>query len=474
VRFRLSEIAAATGGVVVGPDVVIHGVSIDSRDLPVGALFVPVVGGRDGHDFILAAIERGASAYLSDRPPPDGVPPTVSAVQVPDTARALTAIGRVARDRLDVRVRASGGSADVVGITGSVGKTSTKDLLAAILATTFRSAASVRSFNNELGVPLTLANAPDGVDVVVVEMGARGTGHIAELCEVARPTIGIVTAVEMVHTEHFGALDEVAAAKAELVEALPATGTAVLNADSPLVAAMADRTAARVLRFGGSSDGRSSDAGSRPDLWASNVITDADLRSRFRLHSPWGAVDVHLGVRGAHNVANALAAAGAALVCGVDLAGVATGLARAQLSPWRMELTILASGARVLNDAYNAGPASMASALQALAALGADRPVAVLGEMAELGADAPAVHRQVAQLAESLGIRVVALASADYGPSAAHAADLVEARALLAEGGPLGPGDAVLVKGSRVAGLERLAALLLAEAEIEIEIEPDA
>ncbi|MGZ4704745.1 MAG: UDP-N-acetylmuramoyl-tripeptide--D-alanyl-D-alanine ligase [Acidimicrobiales bacterium] len=443
------EIAEVTGGRLVGPDLAVRGAAIDSRELTDGQLFVPIIDERDGHDFTAAAVERGASAYLSSRPVafPDV---DVAAIEVADTAAALVTLGRHARGRIG----AVPGFAAVVGITGSVGKTTTKDLLRAALGETFPTAASVRSFNNELGVPLTLINAPDRTQVTVVEMGARGSGHIAMLCDIARPTVGVVTTVEMVHTEMFVDLADVAATKGELIEALPADGTAVLNVDNPLVAAMADRTGARVLRF--ATAGRS-DA----DVWAETVTVDVDLRPVFRLHSPWGAVDVHLGVRGGHNVTNALAAAAVALAVGVPLDAVAEGLGRVEVSPWRMDLQTTASGTRVLNDAYNAGPASMAAALRSLDALDATHPVAVLGVMAELGEGSAEAHRQVADLAEDLGVQVIAVAAPDYGPAADHVPDIDAARTLLHAAGPLGAGHAVLVKGSRVAGLERLAALLL-------------
>ena len=478
-RLRAAEIAAATGGRLVGPDVPVEGASIDSRDLVPGSLFVPIVDARDGHDFVGAALERGAAAFLTSRPLDQLVGVAVddvTAIVVTDPAAALLALGRAARARLDGPDRpdrsgqAAGPdpSAAVIGITGSVGKTTTKDLLAGVLATTFRTSASPRSFNNELGVPLTLVNTPDGTQAVVVEMGARGRGHIALLCEVARPTVAVVTTVEMVHTQLFGDLGEVAAAKAELVEALPPDGAAVLNADNVLVSAMADRTAARVLRFsatGATSAGGAS--GPAPDLWVSDVELDDELRPRFRLHSPWGDADVRLGARGRHNVTNALAAAGAALVAGVPIERVADGLAGAALSALRMDLRTAPSGARILNDSYNAGPASMAAALAALTALGADRSTAVLGVMAELGDDGPAEHRAVAELAAGLGVRVIAVAAPDYGPTVEHAADPQQALARLDGAGELGPGDAVLVKGSRVAGLELLAAALVGEPATE-------
>lgn len=445
-KLRASEIAHATGGALVGPDVVVDGAAIDTRALEPGQLFVPIVAERDGHEFIGAAIDAGAAAYLTEQEPVS-VPGT--AVVVTDTTAALQALGRHARSKLD---------AHVIGITGSVGKTTVKDLLSAVTRTRFATSASVRSFNNELGVPLTLVNAPDGTEVLVVEKGARGRGHIAELCRITSPTIGVVTRVAAAHTELFGTLDDVAAAKGELVEALPPDGVAVLNAADPRVSAMADRTSARVLRFGEGGD-----------VVASGVVLDDELRARFRIDTPWGAVDVRLAVRGAHQVDNALAAAAAGLAAGVEVGDVAAGLAEAIASPWRMELTRLRSGLLVLNDAYNANPESMRAALQSLLALDAERRVAVLGPMAELGDRAADDHREIGDLALASGVRVIGVRVP--GESAfdelveAYGGDTVDSIPEAAEQlRGLGAGDAVLVKASRVAGLERILELLEAPA----------
>ena len=426
----MSEVARATGGRLEGTDVAVAGASIDSRSIGPGQLFVPVVAERDGHDFIAAAIQAGATGYLTTRPAPE--PGDAAAVVVPDTVAALGALGRHVRSGLD---------AHVVGVTGSVGKTSVKDLLAAALAARWRTAASVRSFNNELGVPLTLLNAPAAVEALVVEMGARDIGHIKALCDVAAPTVGIVTRVAAVHTEVFGTVEEVAAAKGELIEALPAHGVAVLNAEDPRVAAMARRTEARVVSFGAGGDVR-----------AESVTLDGELRPSFRLASPWGGEEVHLAVRGAHMVDNALATAAAALACDVPLAGLVEALAGAALSPWRMELLPARDGGVVLNDAYNANPTSMAAALRSLAALPAERRVAVLGVMAEIGATSDEEHRAIGVLARELGVEVVAVAVPAYGGRLV--ADLDAAADAVGE---VGTGVAVLVKASRVAGLERLA-----------------
>lgn len=410
-------------------------------------MFAALRAELDGHDFVAAAFERGAALALVDRRGGEGSSapwsgPVIEVVSVPD---ALAEVARIAREALPDRV---------VGVTGSVGKTTTKDLLANVLARRFRTVASERSFNNELGVPITLANAPDGTEAAVVEMGARGHGHIRHLCELARPTVGVVTVVEGVHTEVMGSIDRVGLAKRELVEDLPADGAAVLNAGDPNVAAMAAHTSASVVMFGG-------EGTTLGDVHAADVTIDDGLRAGFVLHSPWGSASVHLGVRGAHNVTNALAAAATGLWLGVDVGEVAAGLAEPPASPWRMELVESEAGLRVLNDSYNAGPASMAAALRALAALplpDGGRRVAVLGIMAELGEEGPDAHRHVAALADELGIHVLAVGCDLYGvqdrvPGADAALEVVESL-------ELGGSDAVLVKGSRVAGLERVAAAL--------------
>ena len=300
-----------------------------------------MVAERDGHEFIGPALANGAGAYLTGGPIEGG-----TAIVVDDTVRALQAAGRFARTKLPN---------PVFGITGSVGKTSVKDLLASILSERLVTAASAQSFNNELGVPLTLLNAADGTQAVVVEMGARGVGHIAHLCDIAHPSVGIVTRVAAVHTSEFGSIEEVARAKGELVEALPARGIAILNAEDPRVAAMARRTSATVITFGEGGD-----------VQAEDLTMDDDLRPTFVLASPWERAQVTLMVRGRHQVENALAAAAAGLAEGIGAAAVVRGLERGSLSRWRMELVAAPSGAVVLNDAYNANPTSVAAALDSL------------------------------------------------------------------------------------------------------------
>jgi UDP-N-acetylmuramoyl-tripeptide--D-alanyl-D-alanine ligase len=423
--FRSRELAAHLGGQLVGPDVSIEGASIDSRTIRAGQLYVPIVAARDGHAFIPSALAAGAPAYLTAQDPVGA-----TAIRVDDTAAALLRLGALARDRV-------GGA---VGITGSVGKTTTKDLLAGCLASTFPTTASAASFNNELGLPLTLLNAPEAARWVVLEMGARRAGDIERLAEVARPDVGIVTSVAMAHVEYFGDLDGVARAKGELVAALPPAGLAALNFDDPRVRGMASLSACPVLGYA---------VGADADVRAEDVALDPDLRARFRLSSPWGQTEVRLALRGVHQVANALAAATAALWCGVPIETVAAALGERQGSPMRMDVVQVPDGPALVVDCFNAIPASAEAALRALAALPGERKLAVLGLMAELGGQSESEHRRIARLAQELGIEVFGYETGLYG--AAHVTGVDEAVAVLRT---LGPDDAALVKGSRVVRLE--------------------
>ena len=424
-RFSISELAARLGGEQVGPDVTVTGASIDTRTVLPGQLYVPIVAESDGHEFISAALESGSPAYLTEREPMGG-----TAVVVEDTAGSLLRLGLFARERMEGRV---------IGITGSVGKTTTKDLLQGCLASAFVVAANERSFNNELGLPLTLLNAPDDVEWVVLEMGARGAGHITRLTDVGRPDVGIVTCVAMAHVEFFGDLEGVARAKSELVAALPPTGVAVLNFDDPLVARMASVSPCPVLSY----------ALGDAEVRAENVTLDDDLRPRFHLSTPWGAGEVRLALHGIQQVPNALAAAAAALWSGVPFDSAVAALGTATGSPLRMEVRRVPGGPVLVVDCYNANPASTEAALRSIAALPAERKLALLGTMAELGSETEPEHRRVAQLADELGIEVVGYQTALYGPAQVSTVD--DAVALLRS---LGAGDAALVKGSRVARLE--------------------
>jgi UDP-N-acetylmuramoyl-tripeptide--D-alanyl-D-alanine ligase len=423
--FRSSELAAHLGGELLGPDVSIEGASIDSRTVRPRQLYAPIVAARDGHAFVPAALEAGAAAYLTAQEPVGG-----TAIRVRDTAAALLSLGELARGRV-------GGA---IGITGSVGKTTTKDLLAGCLASAFRTAASEGSFNNELGLPLTLLNAPDAARWVVLEMGVRRVGDIERLAEVARPDIGVVTSVDVAPVEFLGDLDGVARAKSELVAALPVSGVAVLNFDDPRVRGMASVSECPVLGYA---------IGADADVRADDVELDGDLRVRFRLSSPWGRTEVRLALHGVHQVPNALAAATVALWCGVPMEAVAEALAASQGSPWRMEVREVPGGPLLVVDCFNAIPASAEAAVRSLAALPGERKLAVLGVMAELGGRRESEHRRIALVAEELGIEVVGYETGLYGE--AHVTGVAEAVALLRT---MGPGDAVLVKGSRVARLE--------------------
>lgn len=431
-RFTTDEVAAAVGGEVFGRATEIDGACIDSRLALPGQLFVPLVAERDGHDFIASALQAGVAAYLTAGPLEAG-----TAIRVPDTFEALRQLGIAARGRLPDRV---------AGITGSVGKTTLKDLLTSVCDTTYRTTASIGSFNNELGLPLTLVGAAEDTECTVLEMGARGVGHIAKLCEVGRPTVGIVTLVAGVHLELFGTIDDIARGKGELVESLPAHGTAVLNADDVRVAAMASRTEAPVLTFG-------QEGG---EVRASAIELDEHLHAAFTLHTPWGDAPVQLAIAGRHQVINALGAAAAGLALGVPLDRVAEGLGGASLSRMRMHLTTAPGGYRVLDDAYNASPTSMHAALRSIGELPATRRFAVVGTMAELGDDEADLHRGCAVLAEELGIHLISVDEPWYGVVGADAVTTPSAAvARLRELG-LGDGDVVLVKASRSAGLERV------------------
>jgi UDP-N-acetylmuramoyl-tripeptide--D-alanyl-D-alanine ligase len=419
--------------------------AIDTRAIEAGDLFVGLVGERvDGGRFAADALAAGAWGVVVTPAHASGL--SGGAVLVAeDPLLALQRLATAWRRALD---------AAVIGVTGSVGKTSTKDLAAAALAASRRTWANERSFNNEQGLPTTLLNTPSGTEVLVLEMGMRGPGEIAALCAIAQPTIGVVTRVAEAHSDRVGGIDGVARSKAELVAALPADGIAILNVDDIRVAGMAATSPAPVLRYG---------EGAAADVRLTDLHLDDIARPTFRLHTPWGECVVHLGVSGrhmAHNAAAALACVGAV---GGDLQAGAAALADVGLTPMRMELRRTATGATILNDSYNANPTSMRAALDTLADLPATRRIAVLGLMAEIS-DAAAEHRAIVEYAHGHGIDVVAVGTDLYGLPVTD--DPVRAV------GSLAGGDAVLVKGSRVVGLERVAALLLGDAVDPLDVAP--
>jgi UDP-N-acetylmuramoyl-tripeptide--D-alanyl-D-alanine ligase len=447
----LSAVAATVGGRLVGGDLSVTGVVADSRDVRSGDLYVALPGERvDGHDFVADAFRRGAAAAMVARERGDEKPVVV----VGDTGRALLALA--ADERAHMRAR-------VLAITGSTGKTSVKDLTAAVLAPRYRVAASPRSFNTEVGVPLTLLSGSEDTEVVVCEMGSRGRGHISLLAEVARPIVGVVTNVGPAHLEMFGSLEGVARAKAELVEALPEDGTAVLNADDPIVRDFSRRTPARTLLYGTAPDAA---------VRGEELSLDGDGMASFTLHTPEGSERVELAVPGEHMAWNALAACGGGVALGLSAGECAAALKEARISPWRMEVFDTGDGVRVVNDAYNANPTSMAAALKAARWMaGEGRCIAVLGEMAELGRISGEEHERVGELVARLGIerlitvgtpaRRISVGATREGvePERVTACETVE-EALAAVRSAARTGDVVLVKASRRAGLERLAEAL--------------
>ncbi len=456
IPMSLAEIAAVVGGTLDGEDVLVTGPAfLDSRSPEPDGLFVAFAGEHvDGHGFAAAAVDGGAAAVLGSRP--TGVPTVV----VEDAERALQVLaGHVLR-----RLRALNPALKVVALTGSQGKTSTKDLLAVVLSAPEGGAAptvaTYGSFNNELGLPLTVLRADPATRFLVLEMGARGIGHIAELCAVAPPDIGLVLNVGRAHLGEFGSQEAIAKAKGEIVEGLGRDGVAVLNLDDPLVAAMSTRTRAPVRTFGHA-------VGS--DVRLHDVGTDELGRVRFDLQHSTHREHVRMQVLGEHQAINAAAATAVALLLGVPLDRIARSLESvASLSRWRMELHERADGLVVINDAYNANPDSMRAALETLAGIGrrTGRPtVAVLGEMRELGETADAEHRALGALARDLGVtRVVAV-----GPGARPIADADESvlyaesvdEATRAVRNNVDGSEVVLVKASRALRLERVADALL-------------
>ena len=436
-RFRAADVAHALDALLVGPhserfDVMVDGVSYDSRALVRGQMFVAVRGDRDGHDYVADAARNGASLALVDHHVDASIPQLV----VGDTVAALGQLAKHARQHLFVSL-----GDRVVGITGSVGKTSTKDFVRAALAAHFPAvAASTKSLNNDIGVPVTILNAPDDTSVLVLEMGMRGFGEIERLCELARPTVGVITKIGHAHTERVGGIDGVVRAKAELFDSLPVHGVAVVNADDPYAGALARHAPGDVCTFG--FDARADVRGR---------VIDVERSGHVRLDASWHGMagEVLVPAPGGHMASNALGAVAVALTLGVPFHSALHGVADAHLSPDRMQWQVAHSGARVLNDAYNANPTSMEAALCTLAEVPGGRRIAVLGIMAELN-DAEAHHLHIASVAASLEIEIMAVDTSLYGVPAQSIEQVATRLA--------GTSDdcVILVKGSRIAGLERL------------------
>ena len=470
IALTVTEVARAVGGDVVVPDgvdpdaVVVDGpVVTDSREAAAGGLYVARVGEQaDGHDFVPDAVARGAVAALVTRAV-DGV----ACVVVPDTQDAFATLAREVVRRLP--------DLQVVGITGSSGKTSTKDLLGSVLATAGPTVAPVGSYNSEVGVPLTVCRVVADTRFLVVEMGARGIGHVEYLTRMAPPRIGVVLNVGTAHVGEFGSRAAIATAKSELVAALPPDGLAVLNADDPAVRAMSQATSARVALVGEADDAH---------VRAADVVLDDGGRASFTVYTPSGTSVVRLGLVGRHHVGNSLSVVAVALELGMPLDAVVAALEAARpVSRWRMEVVERGDGVTLVNDAYNANPDSMHAALTALARMGRGRRTwAVLGTMLELGPESETLHAQVGADVVDHGVGellVVGEAAASLAVGArdrlgvGHSAattvravpDADAAEALLRE--ELRPGDVVLFKSSRDAGL-RLLGDRLAQGEEEL------
>lgn len=479
IEMTLRDIADVVGGTlhdVADPEVTVTGsVEFDSRRIGPGDVFLALPGERaDGHDYAAAAVEAGAVAVLAARPvgvpaivvaPSPGTLPANSAVVAGDTdgsgAAVLSALAKLARASVE-RLAAAGGLT-VVGVTGSSGKTSTKDLLAAVLAPLGPVVAPPGSFNNELGHPWTALRADETTRFLVLELSARGVGHIAALTEIAPPNIGVVLNVGTAHLGEFGSREAIAEAKGELVEALPPTGLAVLNADDQQVAAMASRTQARVVLVG---------QAERAEIRATDIVLDDEARAQFTLHTPAGSARVRLSVHGEHQVGNALSAVAVALECGADLDTIVAALSGARAaSARRMDVRTTADGVTVVNDSYNANPDSVRAALKALVTMSKAgntprRSWAVLGEMAELGEESVIEHDAIGRLAVRLDVdRLVvvgtgrpsramhqgAVMEGSWGEESVLVPDIGAAIALLDDA--VEPGDVVLVKASQSVGL---------------------
>ncbi|MEV3853126.1 UDP-N-acetylmuramoyl-tripeptide--D-alanyl-D-alanine ligase [Streptomyces sp. NPDC050095] len=453
----LASVAEVVGGRLADapdPTLLVSAPAVfDSRQAGPGALFIALAGEHaDGHDFAQAAIGQGAVAALAARPV--GVP----AIVVDDVLAAFGQLGAHL-------VRTALPTTQVVAITGSAGKTSTKDLIAQLLPAVGPTVATPQSFNNEIGLPLTITMADPSTDYLVLEMGARGIGHIRSLTAIAPPHISVVTNVGTAHVGEFGGRDKIAQAKGEIVEALPAGGLAVLNADDPLVAAMAHRTRGRVVTYG---------LAEHATIRATDVTVDDHGRPAYTLTTPEGSARLQLQLVGQPQVFNSLAAAAVAREAGLGTERIAALLSGATAqSRWRMETHTRPDGVTIVNDAYNANPDSMRSSLEALATMtrgNNQRSIAVLGRMNELGDNARDAHEGIGRTAAALHLDQVLTVGGDeagwiqcsaseHGADAVHLPDQDTALHLLRT--TLRPGDVVLVKASRGVQLQRLAEALV-------------
>ncbi len=456
----LETLVSVVGGELLsGSDsAMVNGVATDSRHVEPGVVFIAFEGDRvDGHEYLLDAVSLGARALIVTRPAEeiaDGLARArerdVAVVRVDDALGAVQALAAYHRGRL---------FCPVVAVTGSTGKTTTKDFITSVLSVRSRVVATYGNQNNELGVPLTILRAGADTDVLVVEMAMRGEGQIARLCEIAGPTAGIVTNVGTSHIELLGNQEAIASAKGELVEATPASGAIFLNADDAFSSVLARRASARVVRYG---------VENAAEISARDLTVNPEGCASFTLVSEEGSRDVQLAIPGRHNVYNALAAAAVGLHLDVGLDDVIEGLESAQAGEMRMQAFQSASGVFVINDAYNANPTSMRAAIETLAEMQATGSrIAVLGDMAELGSLTELAHFRIGEEVARLPLdalltigkrarRIADGARAEgMDDDHIHPFDSVDGAAAYLATLVL-PGDVVLVKASRVMGLERI------------------
>jgi UDP-N-acetylmuramoyl-tripeptide--D-alanyl-D-alanine ligase len=432
-RITASEVALATDGTLIGVDAEAFGISFDSRNLSAGQAFVAIVDTRDGHEFLADAAQKGAAFAVVNKMMAHG---SLPCVEVDDTVVALAAVGHMCRERINESVEKR-----VVGITGSVGKTSTKDLVMAVLSSQFTGVHGPnKSLNNDIGVPVTIVNAPDDCNALVLEMGMRGLGEIARLCSIARPEIGIITEVGDAHSERVGGIDGVVQAKSELLNSLPSSGVAIVNADSLNAMRTTKNTTAKVLTFG-----THESADIRFEI--NSVASDGTSTATFYYQGD--SCEGYVPLPGAHMVSNAAAAVAVGVTVGMPLSLCVMALKNVLPSPHRMAWVVDVSGIRILDDSYNANVTSMSAALRTLAEVPAQKRIAVLGAMAEV-AGADSSHAQIASLCLELGIELISLETDLYRTAAMSVDEVV--RYLKSQ-----PADTVvLAKGSRVAAVERV------------------
>ena len=465
-KFSIQDIVRITGGdLSVAPldaQAQVCGLSWDSRSVEPGWAYVAIVGERaDGNDYAASAMRSGAAVALMSRVPSEDEAACAretgaAIVVVKDGEEAIIALARAWRAML---------TATVVGITGSVGKTTTKGLVRQVLSSKFRTHATKGNYNNQLGAPYTVLITPEDCEMLVVEMGMDHAGEIARICKTARPDMGVITNVGVSHLEYLGTRENIARAKAELVEALPEGGTAFLQAQGEFTDfirahSRTEERGVNVTLFGGSD--------SCADVYATDVELDDESHPRFTLHAGDASVRLTLGLRGIHNVDNACAAAAVGLACGMSLDEVASALEAAEPEAGRAQLKRAACGALVFDDAYNASPASMKASLQMLSSYkAAGKKIAVLGDMGELGQASDSGHYDTGTAAAQAGVDMlvcvgelagrIAQGAIDAGMAAEQVISVSDAQAAVDAVKPrLSEGDVVLVKASHFMGLDRV------------------